>query len=293
MPASSAGSATSMIRCASLLGQRVRTVPERQRDVADPPILREVVLAAARERADDLLDAGLPLIGLDDVLDDLLVGRVGQLAALDLEDDRVRPVRLLGQVAVEQVRRLGRAGAGQRQVVRGLSADRGDERDHDDDQAGPGADDDPPVAHAEVAEPVEEQAHRLVSLVRTRPPFGFTSGWSVVEHLPLRGGRLGPQPAAAAAGRSTLARWDGSERWSLPPRRSSRGCSRAPVRRAPEPRPRRRPTPRASCTSSPTTRRSTASRRWRRRRSCSSAAAPGSPTTTPSSPSAVPPGPAS
>jgi hypothetical protein len=73
-------------------------------------------------------------------LDRLLVGRVGDLALGDVEDDRAAAVLLRREAVGHQVGRLLALGPGQAQVVAGLGADAPDHQ-LDDDQTEPDRDD--------------------------------------------------------------------------------------------------------------------------------------------------------
>ena len=93
------------------VGQRVGTRPAasaRCSRSARPSISASLPLA--RQRADGLLDARAPAVGGDASSSTAFLYRPSvSLPLVDLEDERVGPVRLLGQVAVEQVGGLGRA----------------------------------------------------------------------------------------------------------------------------------------------------------------------------------------
>jgi hypothetical protein len=104
-------------------------------------------------------------------LDRLLVGRVGDLALGDVEDDRAAAVLLWWEAAGEQVRRLLALGPGQAEVVACLGPDAHDRQLDDDDEAEPDRDDHDRVVGAETTKPVEDTGH-----AHTFPPTR-TSGY--------------------------------------------------------------------------------------------------------------------
>jgi hypothetical protein len=89
-------------------------------------------------RRGDVWRLGQRLVG---GLDRLLVGRVGDLALGDVEDDRAAAVLLRREAIGQQVGRLLALGPGQAQVVAGLGADAPDHQLDDDDQTEPDRDD--------------------------------------------------------------------------------------------------------------------------------------------------------
>ena len=122
------------------------------RDVPDRLVLVERGLALRVERADHPDDVRVLPERLDRIGHGGAVGRISELALGRLEHDGVGPVRLVGKPLLEQVDRLRRARAGQRQVVRGQRA--GDARgEHQHHRQGDPCADDPPVAAG--AEPGE------------------------------------------------------------------------------------------------------------------------------------------
>jgi hypothetical protein len=90
-----------------------------------------------------------------------LYGGVGELLALrHLERDRVRAVRLLGEVVAERVGRLLAVGAGQHEVVARLLAHPARERGERDDDHQPHEQHRHAPARTEAAEPIQERVNR-------------------------------------------------------------------------------------------------------------------------------------
>ena len=92
-------------------------------------------------------------------LDRLLVGRVGDLALGDVEDDWAAAVLLRWEAGGEQVRGLLALGAGQAQVVARLGADAPDHQLDDDDEAEPDRDDHDRAVDAQTTKPVQDTGH--------------------------------------------------------------------------------------------------------------------------------------
>jgi hypothetical protein len=106
------------------------------------PVLADQPGGAVGERVwrgGDMGCLGQRLVGL---LDRLLVGRVGDLALGDVEDERAAPVLLRREAAGQQVGRLLALGPGEAQVVAGLGADAPHQHMDGDGQAEPDRDDD-------------------------------------------------------------------------------------------------------------------------------------------------------
>ena len=205
-------------------------------------------VAAARERAEDAVGLGHGLDGREDVLDRLLVGGVGELAALHVEDDGAGAVLLRRELLAQHVGRGLVAGARQGDVVGRLAAvvEHGGADEEDDDH--PHGHDDPLAAHAERAEAMHQMRHAAVG------PF-FTGAWaqrytpgetvSSAVTVRTRSGRCGKgedrgagdgdragshgQHAGAGAG-GARSRRDGVE-----PERDPAGAQRGPRRPSPSP----------------------------------------------------------
>jgi hypothetical protein len=92
-------------------------------------------------------------------LDRLLVGRVGDLALGDVEDDRAAAVLLRREAAGEEICRLLALGPGQAQVVARLGADVPDRQLDEHDKAEPDHDDGDRVVGAQTTEPVQDAGH--------------------------------------------------------------------------------------------------------------------------------------
>jgi hypothetical protein len=92
-------------------------------------------------------------------LDRLLVGRVGDLAPGDVEDDRAAAVLLGREAAGQQIRRPLALGPGQAQVVARLGADAPDQQSHHHDEADPDRHDHGRPVGAETTEPVQDTGH--------------------------------------------------------------------------------------------------------------------------------------
>ena len=88
-----------------VLLERVRTVPEGQRDVGIDPVLGDVVGACVAVGADDRADLRILLVVLNDLLDGRLVGSLVEPALGRLERDRDGAVRLVRAAS----RRAGRS----------------------------------------------------------------------------------------------------------------------------------------------------------------------------------------
>ena len=238
MPAAFDGVGDVDERLRLVLGQLARGVLERQRDVADRPVLRQLAGAVAGERADDLLDAGVLLVGVDDVVDRVLLLLVGELLARRrAHRDGVRPVGLLREARGQDVRGALAVGARQDEVVARLLADAAGHRGERDDRDEPDGDDDDVVARAGAPHRVQRTGHgrsprsRRVPLMcrpfrarrPRRPPGCPPSGRaSVPAATNLTAGQRRHQPVAARAATG-------------PSRRAPRRAGRRGPRRASRP----------------------------------------------------------
>jgi hypothetical protein len=142
-----------------VVGEVALALGQGDRDVGDLLVLADRVFGRLAERADRALDdVHLPQ-RLDRVLNGLLVLRVGDLPGLGLHDDRVGAVGLVGQMVRQQVLGVGRAGAGEGEVVARLLADDVGDRGDGDHGGHPQPDYGPMVAATEATEPVERASH--------------------------------------------------------------------------------------------------------------------------------------
>ena len=146
-------------RVGVVVGEVTLADRQRERDVGDLLVLGELIGSSRREGTGSSVDAVDRLDRLHGLLDRGLVRTRAQLGPVGDDHDRHAAVLLLGQLVGEQVGRCRRSGAGQGEVVAGSFA--GDSRA--DDQGnhchGPDREHDPPVAHAEVADSVQQRAH--------------------------------------------------------------------------------------------------------------------------------------
>ena len=131
-PAALAGSAASMIFCASSTESSPGADGERDRQVAGALVLAQRRGALGRQRVDDRGDVRrLRDVGGGFVDRSRVAGSVS-LPLCGVQHDRARAVRLVGERLRERVRRALAVGAGQRQVVVGVFAEPmrdGDQRD--------------------------------------------------------------------------------------------------------------------------------------------------------------------
>jgi hypothetical protein len=93
-------------------------------------------------------------------LDRLLRLRVGDLARVDVEDDRAAPVLLRREALGEQVGGGLAVGAGKAEIVAGVGPERSDQQDERSGRDDPRADHNPLSVGGEPAEPIQETRHR-------------------------------------------------------------------------------------------------------------------------------------
>ena len=148
----------------------------RDRDVADRAVLAEEPGGAGVERAHDPDDVRRRLQVLDGGVDRALLFAVAERPVRIAERERDAPVRLLGQLRLEQVGRPRRPGPRERQVVVPVLAGAGGEemeRRGDDE---PGGDHRPAEAHTSTPQPVEDPRHRAIILAGPPAERGDTFG---------------------------------------------------------------------------------------------------------------------
>ena len=146
-----------------LLVHLARALLQRERDVADGLVLRQLGRAVGVEGADRAVDRVLVvLVVVVDLLDRVLVGGLVELVAVWRdEDDRDGAVGLLGELLVEQVGGLLTVGAREGEVVAGVLPERHRDSRKRDEGDEPDGDDDELVADTEVAEVVKRSSHGL------------------------------------------------------------------------------------------------------------------------------------
>ena len=204
---------------------------ERDRDVAGLLVLAEQRRGAVVERADDAGDVGQGLQVGDGGVDRARARRVAQGAGGVEQRHRDAAVGLLGQLLLQEVGRLRRAGARQGQVVVPLLPERCRPQVHPDRHDEPHADHDEAVAHARLPHPVERPSQRLTLTAREHTRMTASDPGRILTSHPLPegekcwAGAAGSRPAPLLRRSPATSRTRCSRARPRPARcRRHRGC---------------------------------------------------------------------
>ena len=205
-PAAFAGSAASMIFCASPSESCAGADGQRHRQIARRLVLAERRGALRREWVDDRGDVGRLRDVRGRLVDGARVLGVGQLPA------RARAARsgscrcLVGERPRERIRRALAVGSRQRQVVVGVFAEPVRDRDQRDRHEQPDGQHQTSLRHAKARHAVEDARHRSASIARATyqraPPAGAHARAAPARRL--RALALAPVGSAAMAPTITL-----------------------------------------------------------------------------------------